>query len=163
MKILTRLLIGFAISYSTMSAHAETILSVLKSDSTIKLATKNIKSSATQPRKLIFYFASWCQFCKKESPEIEKIFQEYSKEVDVIGISGDEKLSEVESVVTGWSLSFPVYWDSEHNMKRFLKIKKIPRIIYLDSSGNVLRDQTATTGATEFFDFVQTDLKKIKK
>lgn len=155
----------FLVTIVTFSVfgQTETPLQVLKFDKTIQLATKPTLAKSNQSRVLLFYFASWCQFCRQEAPEIQKLHTDFGKKIEVLGVSGDDELAQVVEVATKWKLSFPVYWDSEHHLKSFLKVKKIPRILYMDASGNILKDQTATSGADDFFTFIKADLEKIKK
>ena len=56
-------------------------------------------------------FASWCGPCEKEFPDMEKTYQKYKDKMEIVAVSGDLVLDEMEDMVK---------YKEEHNLS-FLK------------------------------------------
>ena len=59
-------------------------------------------------------FASWCGPCEKEFPDMEKTYQKYKDKMEIVAVSGDLVLDEMEDMVK---------YKEEHNLSFLIGMK----------------------------------------
>jgi peroxiredoxin len=91
---------------------------------------------------LIDFWASWCQPCRHENPNVVKLYDEYkSKGFDIIGVSLDRDkkswLKAIEDDQLEWHhVSDLKFWNNEVAQK--YKVKSIPHTVLLDKNGKIV-------------------------
>lgn len=90
----------------------------------------------------INFWATWCGPCKKEIPELVKLYEEYhDRGLEILSISTDGSRSEgkVRAFVKSYKMKFPVLLDSDKEVfQRKYKGFAIPYGILVDNEGNML-------------------------
>lgn len=90
--------------------------------------------------RVTFFFASWCAFCKKTHPKLEKLLQKYSRAgVQIVGISTEEKIDEARKYANAEKGQIPLYFlktASRPNKPESLGV--YPLITVQDSKGKVV-------------------------
>ena len=104
---------------------------------------------------LIFYFASWCTYCRQEVEDLKNIQNEYPTKLGIIGISGDALEVEVKNISHVWGISWPLFWDSTHQFKKKQDIKKIPYLILVNSKRQILATHVSISHLKDFFQEVR--------
>jgi cytochrome c biogenesis protein CcmG/thiol:disulfide interchange protein DsbE len=85
------------------------------------------------------FFASWCEPCKKELPELEKLHRELSPSgVLFIGINLDREQANAVEMVKRFGLTFKVLLDPEGKVAELYDPPKMPSTYVIDKAG-VLR------------------------
>lgn len=88
---------------------------------------------------LLNFWASWCDPCKQEAPELVDIADKYKDKLDVysINVTKYDKLKEVEQFVDQYHFTFPVLLDKEEEV--YLKYNGIafPTNVLIDENGIV--------------------------
>lgn len=88
---------------------------------------------------LVDFWASWCQPCLQELPNVLKHYKAYhEKGFDVVGINIDEKVEIAEAAVQKMNLPWATIYDHEEAMANHYGITGIPRAILVDQAGNVV-------------------------
>ena len=88
------------------------------------------------------FWASWCNPCRREMPNIVKLYKDYQpKGLGIIGISLDEDADEWKKAIKSMGLTWPQVsdlkgWQSEP-AKRF-QVRAIPFTIVLDNNGKII-------------------------
>ena len=94
------------------------------------------------------FWATWCGPCRQEMPELEALYQRYSKAgFTILGINIEnsnnaKKRKEIEDFITEKNLSFPILYDYQKEVTTIIEkefIKKnmgMPTTVFLDRSGN---------------------------
>jgi peroxiredoxin len=91
---------------------------------------------------LVDFWAAWCNPCRKENPNVVKIFNEFHKKgFDVLGISLDQKKEEWLKAIAddklAWTqLSDLKYWGNE--AARLYAVNAIPSNFLLDENGTII-------------------------
>lgn len=101
------------------------------------ISGKSITPATAKGRILIInLWATWCEPCRKEMPEIEQFYRRYHDQgVDVVAVSLDDK-SDIETVKTTMkSFSFPAAMESNADLHRFGRIWRVPVTFIIDQNG----------------------------
>lgn len=90
---------------------------------------------------LLHFWATWCQSCMVEMPEINRFQKEYAKEpIKVIALSQDYKgIDVVKKYIKDYNLSYiDAYLDQKNKIFRDLLVPSLPHTILIDKKGNIL-------------------------
>ena len=84
---------------------------------------------------LIDFWASWCNPCRKEIPNLKKIYKEYAdKGFQILSISIDKKTADWEKALKEENLEWPNFLDNG-DVAIAYKVKMIPTMYLIDTNG----------------------------
>ena len=86
---------------------------------------------------LVDFWAQWCEPCKKELPELEKISKQYAGRVVVLGISIDKQKENAEKLARQLGISFDVLLDPAGSVAGIYDLPKMPTSFVVDKKGIV--------------------------
>ncbi|MDP2343346.1 MAG: TlpA disulfide reductase family protein [Deltaproteobacteria bacterium] len=96
-----------------------------------------------EAKKLVImsFFATYCDPCKKEMPELARLFDTYKDQglgVMLVSIDkGDEQKNEIISLAKNSGVKFPVVHDRFQVVARRYSAERLPYMLMLDPAGNV--------------------------
>jgi len=91
---------------------------------------------------LIDFWASWCPPCRKEMPEVVKIYNEYkNKGFEIVGVSLDNDKTAWKNGIRNLKITWPQMsdlkqWDSE--LSAAYGVNSIPHMVLLDKEGKII-------------------------
>lgn len=100
-------------------------------------------AAVTQGKKyyLIDFWASWCAPCRKEIPNLKKLYQEYSaKGFEIVSISIDKKEADWKKALEEEKLTWPNFLDTKGASDAF-KVKTIPAMFLVDEKGKIIAEK----------------------
>ncbi len=116
--------------------------------------TRNLTSFRNRVVFLNFW-ASWCEPCKKELPELEKLYRKYeARGLDVVGINIDMSENNAREYIDRFQLSFPVMLDPKGGVIREYRGKAMPVSYLIDRQGVIQQ---------VFFGYAESRLPKMEK
>jgi len=62
---------------------------------------------------ILDFFATWCPNCRRAMPKLNKWYEQYKDDVEVIGINLREDPKTVREYIEGENISFPITFDPE--------------------------------------------------
>lgn len=84
---------------------------------------------------LIDFWASWCNPCRKEIPNLKKLYAQYAdKGFQIVSISIDKKEAEWLKALKEEQLTWPNYRDTE-GIATLYKVKFVPTMYLIDAQG----------------------------
>jgi len=90
----------------------------------------------------INFWATWCGPCKKEIPELIKLYEKYAdRGLKILGISVDDSRTQgkVKSFVKDRNMNFTILLDSSSEVfRRKFKGRGIPYGFLIDNEGNIV-------------------------
>lgn len=90
---------------------------------------------------LIDFWASWCVPCRKEIPNVKKLYAQYaSKGFEVVSISIDKKKADWEKAVKAEQLKWPNFLDTT-GVADLYKVKFVPTMYLIKADGTIVGDQ----------------------
>lgn len=104
---------------------------------------------------LIDFWASWCNPCRKEIPNLKKLYAQYNdKGFEIVSISIDQKKADWEKALKEEGLTWPNFLD-ETGVAALYKVKFVPTMYLITADGVMvgenLRGEALTTKLKELF------------
>ena len=89
------------------------------------------------------FWASWCPDCRKDAPEIVRLYKEYHKQgIEFIGISMDTDIKAWQKTIKQYGIEYTQVSElrkfKETNIAKSYGIKWIPSIVVIGPDGKVL-------------------------
>lgn len=111
------------------------VLSNLKGES-VKL------SSFRGKYVLVDFWASWCGPCRKEIPNVKKIYEEYKNHnLQVVGVSIDTDEGKWRKAVDEEQVKYLQLWDPKRTTGELYNYRGIPFIVLISPDGKILAKQ----------------------
>jgi thiol-disulfide isomerase/thioredoxin len=90
---------------------------------------------------LLDFWASWCNPCRKEIPNLRNLYKEYgSKGFTIVSISIDKDANAWKSAVKQNKLVWENFLDTDGSIADAYKVKLIPNIFLIDNTGKIVLD-----------------------
>ena len=124
-----------------------TLLSAEKTQKMMNFKLQDLNGKSYELNKMsgkypiiIDFWATWCEPCLKELPDLSKLQTEYKGKIQVIAISVDKarKLNLVKRVVKSHRYKFLTLFDKNGEYQKKLNIRNIPQTYLLDKNGNIV-------------------------
>jgi peroxiredoxin len=86
----------------------------------------------------VMFWASWCEPCMKEMPEVQVTFEEYkSQGFQVVAVNFGESTATAQATADRFGLTFPVLMDRRGNVAAKYRVLGLPLFFFVDSDGVV--------------------------
>ena len=83
------------------------------------------------------FWATWCDPCRQEMPELERYWRAHRDEVTVLGVNMGEGPEKVQPFVRALDITFPVVLDRQQKVARQYQVVAIPSTYVIDREGVV--------------------------
>ncbi len=91
---------------------------------------------------IVDFWASWCPMCRKESPDMVKLYNDFHKKgLNIVGVSLDDDASKWKAAIAKDKL----LWVQVCNLKKWndpiakqYNVQDLPSIFILDASGKII-------------------------
>jgi cytochrome c biogenesis protein CcmG, thiol:disulfide interchange protein DsbE len=85
---------------------------------------------------LIFFWATWCQYCEMEMPEVQKVYQAYKNQgFVVLAIDVGESAGKARKYRDKHSLTFPILNDDGSDVSSKYRVTGFPTHFFINPSG----------------------------
>ncbi|MBI5954069.1 MAG: TlpA family protein disulfide reductase [Chloroflexi bacterium] len=85
---------------------------------------------------IVFFWATWCQYCKMEMPEMEKVYRAYKDQgLVVLAVDVGETAGKARKYRDANSLTFPILNDSESEVSSKYRVTGLPTQFFVNPSG----------------------------
>ena len=99
---------------------------------------------------VIDFFASWCEPCMRELPELEKLHRQLSKAgVVFLGVNLDKERKNALALIQRFGLTFPTLLDPEGKLAETYDPPKMPSTYVVDKAGVVRHINAGFDGAAD--------------
>ena len=85
--------------------------------------------------------AEWCPHCKEESPEIQRFYDEFKEQVNVVVVfsNSNSSLEKVKEYIEKNGYTYPVYYDADGSILRGFGINAFPFNLKINN-GKVVKE-----------------------
>jgi peroxiredoxin len=88
---------------------------------------------------LVNFWATWCEPCRAEMPEFEKLYRKMEgKPFELLAVSVDEKDTKVKEMAKAMNLSFPILLDDREKTARMWGTIMFPETYLIGPDGMVI-------------------------
>lgn len=87
---------------------------------------------------LVNFWASWCEPCKQEAPELDKLAAEYASELEIYGVnvSKYDNAKKARQFVQDFNLQYPILLDTKGEVfEELYKGQVFPTNVLIDRNG----------------------------
>ncbi|MNZ26845.1 Thiol-disulfide oxidoreductase ResA [compost metagenome] len=86
---------------------------------------------------LLNFWASWCDPCKEEAPDLVNLYKKYGDKLDVYGVNVTlyDKLENAKQFVKEYNYTFPVLLDEKEEVYRMFNGIAFPTNVLIDENG----------------------------
>ena len=89
--------------------------------------------------KLVDFWASWCQPCRRENPNVLKMYLKYqSKGLEIVGVSLDQDVNAWNRAIQEDGLKWKHVIDEGQQIARAYNVMSIPHTVLLDENNNIV-------------------------
>lgn len=88
---------------------------------------------------ILDFFATWCPNCQRDMPVLDRFYDKYKEDVEVIGVNLQEPSEKVQEFVSSYGISFPVVLDPSGRASQLFGVRYTNTHILIDKEGNVTR------------------------
>lgn len=82
----------------------------------------------------INFWATWCEPCRYEMPEIQELYDQAGGAFEVVAVS-DEPLPTVQRYLDAYGYTFPVFLDVDRSMNQDFLVRALPTSVFVDARG----------------------------
>ena len=87
---------------------------------------------------LVNFWATWCPPCRKEMPDLDKLYQRFEESGLVVLAISDEDVATVKAFIADHKVSYPVLLDPGRKVNDLLRVQGIPKSFLYDRAGNLV-------------------------
>ncbi|MGH2626945.1 MAG: TlpA family protein disulfide reductase [Anaerolineales bacterium] len=130
---------GFLLLASVLAAQGAAVGAPAPDFGLRTLVGDSVRLSALRGRPvLVNFWASWCDPCRSEMPEIAAAYarhRETGLEVLAVNLRDQERERDVRRFVAELALPFPVLLDDKGRTRRRYRLGAIPTSVFIDTAG----------------------------
>ena len=83
------------------------------------------------------FWATWCPPCRKEMPDLEKLYQQFKDQGLVILAISDEDAGKVKPFIAQQKVTYPILLDPGRKVNELYQIEGIPKTFVYDRNGKL--------------------------
>lgn len=126
-------------------------------------AGNSVKLSSLQGKPTIVgYWATWCPYCVKEAPTIQKLYETYGDRVNFMMIDTVDGTRETIDTGKAWKeqngYTYPIYFDTTMEASYAGNVYYLPTTYVLKADGSVLTSITSTVNETSMINILDRQL-----
>jgi len=89
---------------------------------------------------LVNFWATWCPPCRKEMPDLEKLYQEFKDQGLLILSISDEDISKVQPFIAEHRYTYPILLDPGSKVHELFAVEGIPKSFVYDRNGKLVAE-----------------------
>ncbi len=112
---------------------------------------------------VVNFWATWCLPCRKETPALEKAYEQYEDSGIVIlgvNLTNQDSVSDVESFVQEFKLTYPILLDRDGSVSNLYQIEGLPTTFFINREGII---RTVIVGGPMSETFIRSKMETLLK
>jgi cytochrome c biogenesis protein CcmG/thiol:disulfide interchange protein DsbE len=86
---------------------------------------------------LINFWASWCEPCRKEAPELERLYRSMPRGASMVAVDYTDREASARAFIHSYGLTYPVLSDPDGVYGARYGFSGLPTTVALDSRGRI--------------------------
>jgi len=89
---------------------------------------------------LVNFWATWCPPCRKEMPDLDKLYQEFKDQGLLILAISDEEITKVQPFIAEHHYTYPILLDPGSKVHKLFVVEGIPKSFVYDRNGKLVAE-----------------------
>ena len=106
---------------------------------TLSGGTLTLSDYRGQKAVVLDFFATWCPNCRRDMPKLNKFYEKYKDDIEVIGVDLRENPQKVADYITSAGIDFPIVLDSNGAVARLYGMRYTNVHVLINKSGEIVR------------------------
>jgi len=108
---------------------------------------------------LLNFWATWCEPCKEEIPDLIALQKQYNDDIVVLGFSIDDKPEELKKYAKAFAINYPVLVGAGHEniQEAYGPMWGVPVTVIIDREGKIAKKQSGIRTLEQF----EREIKKL--
>jgi len=108
---------------------------------------------------LLNFWATWCEPCKEEIPDLITLQEQYKDDLVVLGFSIDDSPEQLRKYAAEYKMNYPVLVGAGHEniQEAYGPMWGVPVTVIIDREGRIAKKQTGIRSLTQF----EREIKKL--
>ena len=100
---------------------------------------RTLSASALRDKVVVVEFwASWCPFCARQNPHLQRLHERHGRELQVLTFSIDAKVDDARQYLKQHRYTFPTAMAGAQSAAWFPRSKGLPVVYVVDRSGRIV-------------------------
>ncbi len=104
---------------------------------------------------LVNFWATWCQPCQKEMPDLEALYNQFKDRGFVILAIADDDLEKVKPFIAARGISYPVMIDPQRRVTQEFQVEGIPKSFVYNRDGKLVAQSIDMRTRQQFLAMLQ--------
>ncbi|TPV62234.1 TlpA family protein disulfide reductase [Aestuariibacter sp. GS-14] len=89
---------------------------------------------------LLYFWATWCPYCKKATPNVTALHHDFGDSIDVLGINVaiNDTQEKMHAYLHDYGVDFPVMFDAQAELTSEFMVTGTPVFVVLSQRGEIL-------------------------
>ena len=89
---------------------------------------------------LLYFWATWCPYCKKATPRVVKLHEQFSEQINVLAVNVgiNDSVVKAQQYLRDYDIHFPVAFDHESRISQAYHVFGTPVFVIVSQSGQIL-------------------------
>jgi len=96
-----------------------------------------LSSFRSQKPVWVNFWATWCPPCRAEMPEMQKIYEKYKDQIEIVGVDVQEDSTQVSKFVKDGGFGWTFVLDGDANVSRNYYVSAIPTHLFIGRDGMI--------------------------
>jgi peroxiredoxin len=101
---------------------------------------------------LLNFWATWCPPCRKEMPDMQKLYERFEKKGFLVLAVSDEKRETVEGFLAKQNYTFPILLDPDRKTNTAFYVEGIPKSFLFDRQGRLVAQSIDMRTESQFLE-----------
>lgn len=101
--------------------------------------TINLSDYRGKKPVVVDFWASWCPNCRRDMPNLNRFYEKYKDQAEVVGINLQEDSNTVASFIASRGISFPIALDPSGSASQAFGIQYTNTHVLINKNGDVVR------------------------
>jgi cytochrome c biogenesis protein CcmG/thiol:disulfide interchange protein DsbE len=88
---------------------------------------------------VVNFWASWCEPCKEEAPELKRFDEEYGDQATLVGVDWGDAADNARDFIAKSGWTYPILRDPSQKVGTAYGLNGLPNTFVLDSQGDIVR------------------------
>jgi thiol-disulfide isomerase/thioredoxin len=101
---------------------------------------------------LLNFWATWCEPCKEEIPDLITLQEQYKDDIVVLGFSIDDSARDLKEYATAYKMNYPVLVGAGHEniQEAYGPMWGVPVTVIIDRNGKIAKKQSGIRSLQQF-------------